>query len=222
MDPAPGSRKRCFYKYMGPETVPAYQQCATENSSCQIGASPAVVAFGVSTNWVYKSNITGSIRCDVAAFGSDPAKGQVKTCKLAVTPFNYCSTEGGPCVLPIGASIAFGANGRFIIFTDRGGTTVPCSISTFKSDPAPGQQKQCYSYQPPLPAAAPPTYTWCAPAEGGNCKIGDGRSASVAYGAYGRFIFLPKQTGDIGCNLAAFGGVDPYVNVHKACYYKLY
>ncbi|MES2890144.1 MAG: G8 domain-containing protein [Pseudomonadota bacterium] len=64
--------------------------------------------------------------------------------------------------------------------------------------------------------APPPVGVPCS-GEGGTCTVPAGATATVQYGADGRYHTRPGVTGSIGCNPRAFGG-DPLVGVVKACY----
>lgn len=77
----------------------------------------------------------------------------------------------------------------------------------------------------------PPDALWthCAN-EGELCKVPP-NAKFVRYGTGGKYVEFetwgrgrgprPGPTGDVQCSLANMGGVDPYPNVHKQCYYYI-
>jgi len=189
---------------LGPAIGPAghrlqYFFCAQENTTCPLGTRK-YVAFGANGSYAFKS-VTGSVGCDVATFGFDPAPGQAKNCYFANYGFTAGENTNGRA--PIGAEVAYGANGVFN-FRKFTTTTFACSNVSF-GDPVPGVVKSCY--------IAASGYNRVA---GQNATFSAGSGASVAYGANGNFFFK-ILSGSASCTNATFGG-DPAVGVSKDCY----
>ncbi len=232
VDPALNHEKHCFYRFAGPYTInPFLGNCGVEHGSCNAGAGPAIVAYGIGSNWSLRSGLSGNVDCSNNFF-PDPQEGAEKICRTVPSRFQYCAPQNGSCTVPRGALLAYGAvsgldsdePSKMIYMPTVEGGNVECSNSTFGSDPAVGRSKHCYYYPRSVIEAPPPGYTWCAResvVSPGVCRIGEGRAASVALGAYGHFIFLPRQAGDIVCRLSNFG-LDPLPGVEKGCFYRLY
>ncbi|MGH6657993.1 MAG: family 43 glycosylhydrolase [Actinocrinis sp.] len=77
-DPVPGVAKTCYAHGAAPTGFGT--QCATENGTCAFSGTQTV-AYGTGGEYVYKT-FTGGTPCDLAAFGTDPVFGVVKSCYL--------------------------------------------------------------------------------------------------------------------------------------------
>ena len=121
-----------------------------------------------------------------------------------------CAAENAVCNLPGGlrASVYFGARG---IFASKSGVlgNIGCNNGVF-GDPV-AVVKQCY-YVPEGPANT----NYCA-ADGGNCVIPAGYTASVSYGANGSYSTLANVSGTVACSAARFGA-DPLPGISKSCF----
>jgi hypothetical protein len=146
-DPAPGVQKSCYIT----ADPPGYTKVADENSALSFNG-PATVAFGIPGYWAFQT-VPGGTACSDSVFG-DPAHGFVKSCYLPAGPggYKFCSSENNTCHVPAGGLVYFGFNGSFVgrlfappLFGMDG--DVPCTNSTFGSDPAPGVVKACFISQ---------------------------------------------------------------------------
>ena len=152
-DPAPGVSKGGFYKLLTPSSNPVgptgYTWCATEGGSFVLPAL-SDVAYGGGTQFIYATNMTGTVTFSNAAFGGDPAHGVTKSgfYKLR-TPssdpvgppgYTWCATEWASYTLPGACDIAYGGVGAFKYLYNRTGT-VSYTNSTFGGDPLPGEAK---------------------------------------------------------------------------------
>jgi hypothetical protein len=124
--------------------------------------------------------------------------------------YAYCASEGQTCVFSGPTDVAYGAGNSFVYVYGLRGTSVPCNNYTF-GDPARYVQKACFTVMGP-----DPRWTYCA-TEGGTCSPPIGPT-EIAFGAAGSWKYEYLPSGSIGCNNAAFGG-DPYLYVHKACFW---
>ncbi len=111
-------------------------------------APNTVMEFGKEGfGWVSKLFVSGTGTCNEAEFGSDPAGGQVKTCRFQPaeqTPGVLVAEENEFFATQVGTVIRFGADTRFNYATMTG-TTAQCDIATFGgTDPAPFTVKACY------------------------------------------------------------------------------
>jgi hypothetical protein len=106
--------------------------------------------------------------------------------------------------------VAYGAYGRFNYKTTvlNG---INCDNGAF-GDPFSGAGKACFTR--PSANPAPAGYTLCG-REGQRCSFG--WKSSVAYGAYGKFVYKSNVFGGITCSNSAFGR-DPFPGVTKSCY----
>jgi hypothetical protein len=204
----------------------AWQVCAVEGQLCRAPAG-ATVRYGAQGQFVTMRGI-GTIECSNAAFGSDPAPGVPKVCELqgvaaAAAParapggWQPCAVEGQYCSAPAGATVRFGANGRYVSAAGIG--PVDCSNRTFGSDPTPGVPKVC-EYQgaaAPVFPASPTSGVWqhCA-VEGQFCSAPNG--AIVRFGSNGQYVST-SGTGPVDCSTRAFGS-DPTPGVKKSCQYQ--
>ncbi|MCB1025448.1 MAG: hypothetical protein KDB79_13715 [Acidobacteria bacterium] len=96
-DPAPGVPKKCYSKFVKewkPNNTPTetdkpsppngnFRVCGVEGRSCNFRGTGRV-AYGYNTKngrkYLFKQNVNGSIGCNNAAFGGDPAPGKAKVC----------------------------------------------------------------------------------------------------------------------------------------------
>ena len=156
----------------------AFQQCATENSTCPI-SSPSAVAF-VATDYtgdIFYRNPTADIVCNTSSFGGDPSLGHSKDCYSLQLPsdvanpdstfydangnpsnWTVCGPENQTCN-PLGTTpvdILFGSQKKFV-YTNA--ASVPCETKIF-GDPNPYVPKQCFwrtsSVNPGPPGPSPP------------------------------------------------------------------
>lgn len=116
-----------------------------------------------------------------------------------------CAGERGTCTLPSStpATVYYGVGDRWF---SRGAVTgsVICSNATF-GDPAPGAWKSCY-YVASVKCAG----------ERSTCTVPAGTTATVLYGANGRFHVRSGVSGALACSNTNFG--DPVPGVRKACW----
>ncbi|WP_051367074.1 family 78 glycoside hydrolase catalytic domain [Hamadaea tsunoensis] len=163
----------------------------------QAGVSPAgavqVAATGTETQFSVGS-------------GTWHFTGTVAPTPSTVLPGDWtlCAQETGTC--STAGTVAFGAQGRFAYATTA--APVACGNTVF-GDPVFGVAKACYV------TAAPPTgagWQRCA-GETGSCSFAG--TATVAYGAGGKFAYATVGNGT-SCTNAVFG--DPVPGTGKACY----
>lgn len=132
------------------ESNPMYQQCSTENGTCNL-PYPRKIWFG--SKGRYNTMVAnGNVSCSNATFGGDPNPNVAKACyinkmdnypEMDSANFTNCSSEGNTCnVGGTPKTVYFGANGKYNSKIVNG--SVPCSVSTFGSDPNPGVPKGCY------------------------------------------------------------------------------
>lgn len=118
-----------------------------------------------------------------------------------------CASEWGTCTLPSGTpgTVYYGAGSSWFVRGVVSGS-VGCNNSSF-GDPLYGTGKACYY------VAA----SRCA-SENGSCAVPAGRSATVIYGANGRYHLRSGVTGTVACNNAGFG--DPVPGTRKSCWLR--
>ena len=119
-----------------------------------------------------------------------------------------CAAERSTCTLPSGtpATVYYGANGSY---TSKGvvAGSIGCDNASF-GDPLYGTGKACY-YVAAVKCAA----------ENGSCAVRAGTTATVLYGANGRYIARVVAGGTaLACNNATF--TDPLVGTAKACWLR--
>lgn len=143
--------------------------CADEGGKCNFGGTKNVWYQG-DKNGQSVNKLTNSIPCNNDAFGSDPDRGNSKTCWLEATLndennpndpsinggwWNFCAKEGGDCNVGPNTRVAFGLPGRWVYATKTG--QFHCGIDRdFGSDPAPGLRKACYTGAGSAPNQAQP------------------------------------------------------------------
>jgi hypothetical protein len=204
-----------------------WTNCANENGTCSFSGAREV-RFGASGAYTSKT-ATGSITCNAAAFGLDPAKNVAKSCSVAGTaptatpdpsptpaPTSWvnCASEGATCSVGGTAQVRYGANNSFATKTVTG--SIACTNAAFGGDPAHGAVKSCSvaTTTTASPAPTAPTWTACA-SEGATCSFSGKRE--VRYGT--STIFTSKVvTGPVACTNAVFG--DPAHNSAKSCSYS--
>ncbi|WP_446743383.1 RICIN domain-containing protein [Silvibacterium acidisoli] len=131
--------------------------------------------------------------------------------------YTLCASENNQCSFSGTATVAFGADGRYLYGNFTNGTS--CTAATFGNDPVYGVVKSCYIPTPNTTQAAPPGttvpsgYTFCA-AENSQCSFTG--TATVAFGANGQYLYQTFTNG-VACTTTAFGN-DPDVGVVKACF----
>jgi hypothetical protein len=205
------------YRYNNVIDPPSgYSFCAFESQRCDFTGWKDV-AFGAGGKLTYKDRVKSGFVCATAAFG-DPAPGVKKACYIkssAIIPpagYVYCAGEGQRCKFSGVKDVAYGAYERFntkLIVLNG----IDCNNSIF-GDPFSGVGKACFVR---ASANNPPAgYTLCA-REGQRCSFG--WKQSVAYGAYGKYVYKSGVGGGIACTNSAFGR-DPFVGAGKSCYYK--
>ena len=119
------------------QSQPDSVECAKEGERCQFNGTSAV-SYGTDANRISKT-VTGGIDCNNRAFGSDPAPGVAKTCKLVPTK---CADEGGICAFSGKRTVKYGAIG---IWTETIATNgIKCANGEIGKDPVPNVSKQCF------------------------------------------------------------------------------
>lgn len=119
-----------------------------------------------------------------------------------------CAAERGTCTLPSGtpATVYYGANGSY---TSKGvvSGSIACNNTSF-GDPLYGTGKACY-YVAAVKCGV----------ENATCTVPAGTTATVLYGANGRYIgrVVPGGTA-VACNNTTF--TDPLVGSKKACWLR--
>jgi len=191
-----------------------FDACAVDFGTCTIPqGTTANVYYGVNGKYLQRV-LTGTFSCSPTTFGSDPDYGVQKSCyPIVIAPPAIalsCAVDYGKCTLPTGstADVYYGVNGKYVYKSLTG--TFSCSPSTFGGDPDPGVLKSCY----PVVSSPPSTAKVCA-TENNTCKVPNGTSKVVYYGA--NSIYLDKSmSGTFTCSNSTFG-VDPDVGVGKSC-----
>jgi hypothetical protein len=130
-----------------------------------------------------------------------------------ISTYTWCSAEGQSFALSAPCDVAYGANGKFVFKAAQCGT-VTFNGAAF-GDPIQGVAKAGY-YRFAFGLQDISTYTKCAN-EWESFTLP--RMCDVAYGANGKFVFKPAQSGTVVFNNATFG--DPISGVAKAGYYRL-
>jgi Domain of unknown function (DUF1929)/Ricin-type beta-trefoil lectin domain-like/Clostridial hydrophobic W len=197
-DPAPGISKSCSY-VAAPAGTPGLPAglptgaitCASEGGTCTL-PSGLIGAVYYGANQVYTHKIaSGAVPCSNSHFG-DPIFGAAKTCSYVPSPLPTdsafsCSAEYGTCSIPGGivATVYYGASGKFTSKEAQSGT-VACNNATF-GDPVAGTAKAC-SYVPKstsgsIAVSSLPSNAQTCASEYGSCKLPDGLTATVYYGA---------------------------------------
>jgi hypothetical protein len=147
--------------------------CADERGQCNFGGTKNVYYEG-NVNHQSVIKLTNSIPCNNDAFGSDPDRGNGKTCWIDATAGDennpndpsinggvwlFCGKEGSDCTAQPGQRVAFGLPGRWAYATKSG--KFHCgNDNDFGHDPASGLTKACYLGTPsqaPAPAAPAPS-----------------------------------------------------------------
>jgi hypothetical protein len=175
-----------------------YHLCAHEGENCM---DAGYAAYGVGTSWVYKDkSLSGGFKCGISEFGTDPAPGQVKSCRIA--PYKFLGNEGSS-VYGAGNYVAYGAKGVFNFKVSS--VSLNCDNATF-GDPVPGVAKSCY--------VALPYYSFKAK-EYQSFTTQD--TSSIAFGANGSYNFkIVRGPTTLKCNVATFG--DPLPGADKSCF----
>lgn len=116
-----------------------------------------------------------------------------------------CANEWGTCTLPSGtpATVYYGAGSSW---SSRGAVSgsIACNNNSF-GDPLYGTGKACY-YVAAVNCAA----------ENGSCPVPAGTTATVLYGANGRYHARSGVSGTLACNNATFA--DPIAGTRKSCW----
>lgn len=118
-----------------------------------------------------------------------------------------CASERGNCSLPSGtpATVYYGADSRWVSI-GAVNASIACNNSVF-GDPAYGTGKACYY------VAA----TKCSN-ERATCTVPAGKTATVIYGANGRYHLRTGVSGALACNNTTFA--DPLPGVGKSCWLR--
>ena len=169
-------------------------------SASSFSRRPAVGIF-VRAAMAFAVLVTSAVATDPA-----PALNDIST-------YTWCAAEGQSFALSAPCDVAYGANGKFVFKAAQCGT-VSFSNATF-GDPIGGVAKAGY-YRFAFGLQDISTYTKCAN-EWESFTLP--RMCDVAYGANGKFVFKPAQSGTVVFNNATFG--DPIGGVAKAGYYRL-
>ena len=136
--------------------------CSSEGGNCVVSGTQQV-RYGGNGLYYYKT-VTNSIACTNAVFG-DPAPGVPKQCHrdttatstpppTSTTTWNWCSPEGGTCVVSGTQQVRYGGNGVYAYKTVTG--SIACTNAVF-GDPAPGVPKSCASAGTSSTAPSAPT-----------------------------------------------------------------
>jgi hypothetical protein len=132
-----------------------WEKCADENRYCGFQGTREV-RFGAGGRYAVRT-ITGGTDCNVRNFG-DPAPGTKKTCQVREGSdwgggynrppvstdngnWHFCSDEKDYCRPPRGATVRFGANGRYT-YMNRVQGEIACNVQTF-GEPIYGERKRC-------------------------------------------------------------------------------
>lgn len=142
-DPAVNVPKWCYEQSAQPPS-PGWQQCATENGTCDYSGL-MTVAYGANGTYYLATLGSGGTACDNAVF-KDPTPNVSKACYLlgpppGFTTWTSCAAENGTCSFTGTHEVAFGENGQYYFGSHSGGT--PCTDTVF-GDPAFGAAKACY------------------------------------------------------------------------------
>ena len=136
-----------------PTTTTSWVTAVQENQTFRV-LEPTVVRYGAGTSWVQR-NLNGSINCTNSFFGSDPARGIVKSCQIpsktatttsptptpTSTQWVTAVRENQSFSLPALTQVRYGAGTSWVQRSLNG--TVNCTNSFFGSDPASGIVKSC-------------------------------------------------------------------------------
>lgn len=240
VDPNYGVVKSCYYRDVSRPQIGDFSSSVDTGTYKNFPNNPQLVAFGAGNQWRFKQLVI-DLDCSVPGIGVDPAPGVAKRCYTYRSNWQVCATEGGNCPVPKGSVVAFGVPGGLLGPANQGSSklvykmwpdagTVNCSVSTFGSDPAPQVTKTCFHIVAPLRTTPPPGFTYCGSENNGvdMCRIGAGRVAQVAFGSYGKFIYLSSQVGDFSCTPeffsknGAYPPINPNPDFTDGCYYRLY
>ena len=132
-----------------------WEKCADENEYCSFQGTREV-RFGAAGRYAVRT-VTGGIDCNTRTFG-DPNPGVRKLCMVHENShwgggynrpsvptdngdWQFCAEENGHCRPPRGATVRFGANGRYAYMNQVRGE-VACNIKTF-GEPIYGERKHC-------------------------------------------------------------------------------
>ena len=196
-----------------------FTHCAFEGEQCSLPEGTNYdVAFGTSTGFVYKNNLSGGsmFSCTDNFFATNSSPGINKACfyrPSGPTLFTYCAKEGWKCGVPASSIVAYGFGDSFVL---KGTNNIlTCDAETFGEDPAPGKEKACY-----YALKGPIGYEICG-TKGGKCSFKDPLSSpiqrNVAYGSGSSFVYTQKA-GSFDCNNQAFGLLND--KTERACFIK--
>lgn len=132
-----------------------WEKCADENRFCGFSGTREV-RFGAAGRYAVRT-ISGGTDCNVRTFG-DPNPGVKKTCQIHDSSvwgggynrppvptdngnWQFCSEEKEYCHPPRGATVRFGAHGRYTYMNAVHGE-VACDVQTF-GEPIYGERKRC-------------------------------------------------------------------------------
>ena len=95
-DPLPGIDKNCFF---APKAPDLYSYCTDQGENCSLETATDM-AYGANNTFVYKTGLSGDIKCDTATFGSDPVPNIKKACFMKVPGEIDASNYTPPATAP--------------------------------------------------------------------------------------------------------------------------
>jgi hypothetical protein len=111
-----------------------------EGASLRLGQT-TTVRYGEGTRWVERSNLSGTVGCTAAFFGSDPAPGAAKTCQAPQPTWLIVADENKSFTLATSTRVRYGAQSSWVERTLTG--KVDCTNKFFGTDPLKGVLKSC-------------------------------------------------------------------------------
>lgn len=153
--------------------APAWQTVANEGQTFTL-ASAAVVRYGAGSSWVQQT-LSGTVTCNNATFGRDPAMNVLKSCQVQSTTepppasqWVRIAGEGQSFSVVGTRLVRYGADTRWVQRNVTG--SGQCNNAFFGSDPARNTVKVCEVQQTSSNQA--PVATIAAPAAGGSFRAG--------------------------------------------------
>lgn len=209
----PISKARALALAPAPEPL-LWVRAAGENQSFSID-SPTEVRYGVGTKWIQR-RLEGTVPCTNSFFGSDPARGVVKTCEIspAPPPMMWVKAVGENQTFSVNepTEVRYGVETKWIQSNLSG--NVNCTNSFFGRDPAPGVVKTCQIFTASVNGSAPESNIW-AKAGAENQTFNVNGQTEVRYGAGTNWI-QRSLNGSVNCTNSFFGR-DPVAGVAKTC-----
>jgi chitodextrinase len=218
--------------------------CVAEGGNCVLPAGATADVYYGNAQFVVKRNLSGSVPCNSAYFGSDPAPGKAKSCYYAIksqssnaAPSVALTSPTASDAITAGASVSLSANAAdsdgsiakvefFDGATSLGVvTTAPFNLSwvatlgahTFTAQATDNLGAQTTSAPVAVSVGSGSNVIFCA-AEGGTCVLPAGTLADVSYGANNLFAVKRNLSGSVPCTNQFFGA-DPAPGKLKSCYY---